>query len=524
MLAATKLRVLGALVAALVLPSLAHANATLDRQYLVESVGVLRAVDNVDGLFADYVWSGAREYFNQQTRLVYVDLSRFDAVLQKSKVPLTKAVQDPAILSQIARTARTSTLIRTRITKEGPEYRFALEWLQMPQAEILATESFVLRDQADGAKFGISDVPTAIEQSLGRLFAKVPFVGAVTGRDDDKVTINLGARAGVEKGDILVIGSIDEAKKHPLLGSIVDWRLAETGRVEIEAVEEALAFGRVTGEEPGRLVGRNQKVLQVQKRAPPKAPVIYTTETEEDRQAKAETPRLGYFSGALWPGTFSRTRSFVNSTYSTDREGSSTMLGAKAEAQLWFNREIFAEIAGGFGSIKFSQHPLATGSASTSDVSGDLLQLKFAAGYSYLVTGDFFGPKGWVKGGFRSMSYNLPEFADPAEVIGPASFRSFFIGVGGDLPIRQNFGVILNLELGLLTSGSEARAWTTPAEDAKANGTTDLQFYLGGYYRLTHRIVARVGLDVVSNSADFNNGGTLSHRVFTISPAILYYF
>jgi hypothetical protein len=238
-------------------------------------------------------------------------------------------------------------------------------------------------------------------------------------------------------------------------------------------------------------------------------------------------PRLGYAGIALWPGTFSRTRSFITTTTTTEREGSSSFIGGKVETQVWLNRNFFFELGGAFGAVKFSQSALASGSPTTTDVTGDLLQLKAAAGYSYLVTGEFFGPKGWAKLGYRSTSYNLPVYSDPNEVLGPASFKSLFVGVGADLPVRANLGVVLNLELGLFSSAKETQGWISGVANAtsvSAASATDLAFYIGGYYRLSHRIVVRLGLDVTSNSADFSNQGSLSHRIFTVSPALLYYF
>src|SRR6185295_11380111 len=88
----------------------AQANPEMDRLYALETVGALKAWDNVDGLFSDYVSSAYKDYFSRQTRFVYQDLSKADAVLKHSKLPYPKLIEDPQVLAQIARAEKTQTL------------------------------------------------------------------------------------------------------------------------------------------------------------------------------------------------------------------------------------------------------------------------------------------------------------------------------------------------------------------------------------------------------------------------------
>src|SRR4051812_30100064 len=84
----------------------ARASSELDRAYALETVGFLRAWDNVDGLFADYVGAAYKDYFARQSRFVLQDLSRADYVLNKSKLPYNKVIEDHEILTQLARSMR----------------------------------------------------------------------------------------------------------------------------------------------------------------------------------------------------------------------------------------------------------------------------------------------------------------------------------------------------------------------------------------------------------------------------------
>ena len=73
----------------------ANANQELDRRYALQTVGFLRAWDNVDGLFADYVEKAYKNFFSKQSHYVLQDISRSDKILEKSDLPYSKLLNDP---------------------------------------------------------------------------------------------------------------------------------------------------------------------------------------------------------------------------------------------------------------------------------------------------------------------------------------------------------------------------------------------------------------------------------------------
>ncbi|MCM2279974.1 MAG: hypothetical protein NDJ89_18025 [Oligoflexia bacterium] len=499
-----------ALVACLPLKA-ALANAELDRKYALESIGFLRASDNIDGLFSDYVAAAYRDYFNQQSHFVLQDLTRADAVLSRSSLPYHKVIEDAEILGQLARVTRTQSMVRTRISKEGPQYRFSLQWLHSPAMELLASEEIVLREKADGRGFSLEELRGALRATLDRLIGKVPFRGTVTGRDNASVTVNLGMRSGIKRGDMLEVATLDEVKKHPLLKEIVEWRLTPTGKLLVEQVEEGMAFCRVVEEDSGRQIGRYQKISQViSGKTPPESREERTPESEV---SSAYLPSLGWTAVSLWGGAYGRSFSSSTSQFS----GGGIVLGAAANAQLWLTRDWFAELGFGHGIWSYSQQDDASGTEVTSGRPGSATAFRVAAGYSYLVTGNFFGPKAWVKFGFHSISVSLP--ADRDNKLAPNSFKSPFIGIGGDLPIRSNYGALLDFQFGAFPSGTESGG-----DAGSINSASDVTFFLGGYYRWNARMTIRAGIDVTSNSADYSSGAALSQKIITFSPALLYYF
>jgi hypothetical protein len=508
------------------MPHWAHATAELDRKYSLETIGTLRSWDNVDGLFAEYVASAYKEYFSHQSRFRLQDLSKANELLSQSKLSYAKSIEDPEILGQLARALRTQSLIRTRIFKEGPRYRFTIDWLHSPQMDVLSTETFTLQEAgaANGSLgegsgtnnfSGLGDIKGALQAALTRMFAKVPFIGQVTGRDNAEVTVNLGAISGLKKGDTLLIATLDDVKKHPLLKQIVEWRMTPTGKVEIDSVDDALGFGHVVQEEEGHEVGRYQKITKV---VPKPAPTPDSANSEGVPQPNPleEPPKLGFAMASLWTGGFSR--EFSSQGGAVGKSGGGFLFGARGEGEVWFNREFFADLQLGYGGFGYSQHDIATGvDTAAGGVSGSAFTFKLDLGYTYLVTGDFFGPRAWVKAGYNVTSYTLPISAD--EATNPYSVKSVFLGLGGDLPVRDNYGARLELEFGLFNSGSE-----TGGTSGSINSTHNATIFFGGYYHYKPRMLFQAGLEIQGTGSEFSSGSSLSQRTITFMPSIQYYF
>lgn len=495
-----------------------EASSELDRLYAIETVGFVRAWDNMDGLFTDYVATAYREYFSKQSRFILQDLSKADALLVNSKMDYRKLVEDPKVLSQISRSMRSESIIRTKVVKEGPRYRIVMDWLHAPKMDLIATETFYLEEPKGGKPIGSGDLTADFGKALDRMIDKLPFKAHVTGRDDDSITVNIGENARLKKGDVLVLATLEQVKKHPLLNSIVDWHLVTTGQAVVDQTDEGIAFCKVVEEEPGRHVARYQKVVKIIPKEIPAAPPLIVEE-EDERMAQIQTtPTLGWATASLWIGEFNRQYSSEATGTTVGKRGGGLFFGGRAEGQLWLTREWFAEVGTGFGMSSYDQLDIETGVGTPSvGATANSFMFRIGGGYTYYTTGELFGPKGWVKLGFQTLSYNLP--VNSTESTGPVGFSGLFLGIGGELPIRHKYGVLLSLDAGFLTGVSES-GFTS----GSGRGATDFRFFVGGYYRFAPRITLRAGLDVIINGADFSNGTTLTHRIITFAPAALYYF
>lgn len=503
--------------------SQARAGAELDRSYALGTVAALRESDNVDGLFADYVSKAYQDYFSRQSRFVYQELGRSDTVLERSKLPYQKVIEDNDILGQLARTVHAESLIRTRILKEGPEYQFKLEWLHSPKMEVMATETFSLQERASEGEGGARQVPLSeihdeLARALDRMIRKVPFVGEVTGRDAESLTVNLGAISGLHKGDELVIGTLEEVKKHPLLHAIVDWRLAETGHAIVENVDERIGFAKVTSEDEGHRIARYQKIMRVIPAASERPPTARVeTESPGEPPTSEDRPKLGWLAAGPTLGGFSRQFADANGT---GNSGGGFALGMLAQGQVWFNRQFFAELGFGYSFWNYTEQATTNGvtsGADTESASSSLTSFNADLGYTLLLTPDFYGPKGWIKAGYRSSSYTFP--VSTTGETGPLSVKDLFLGLGGDLPVRGRWGALLNFEFGLFPGAS-----LTGFAPGSTSGAHDIDFSLGAYYRYTNRLSFRCSLEVLAQGVDFTDGSSISQKAISLVPMAVYSF
>jgi hypothetical protein len=313
----------------------------------------------------------------------------------------------------------------------------------------------------------------------------------------------------------LVIGTIEKVKRHPLLKEVVEWDVANTGKVRVEQVEDRLSFAKVIEEEPDRQIMRQQKVLEIIHSAPDATAKV---EVKEDREvAIDEPPHLGWVDAGLNFGGFSRT--YTAQDNSIGKDGGGFAFGLRTDGQLWFTREWFAELGFDFVSFPYSQKDTTPGAstASTSLGSGNLIGFKLAGGYTYHLTDDVLGPKGWLRLGYHSNAYSLP--SSTADALASITFHSLFVGLGGEIPIRGGFGALLDFNIGIVNGASEDSQLS-----GDASSVSDVSFSLGGYYRYTQRITFRATLEGQFNNADFLTNRSLNQHVLTFVPAAVFFF
>jgi hypothetical protein len=517
-----------------VIPVQSFSSSLLDRKYQLGTVGILKPWSNIDGILDQPVQQSLKEYFSRQSRFVLNDLSASESLLQRSKLSYSQIIVDLEILGQLAQLSRTESLIRTRVVKpdRGGRYHFTLEWLHAPKMEELSRIEFdLIEPTLPGTALSNSTMGEVLHENLDRLMASVPFAGMVTGRDEDRVTINLGSTARLLPGDILKVFTLSSIKKHPITHGVVDWGLVATGKILIEQVDEGMAFCRVIEEEPNKRIERYQKINLSNPSLPTGHQGRYPAYAgaggagsssaqleKEGAYDPSQIPRLGRV--AAGPGLGSYSWQYSSRVESISNSGGGFAFGGKADVDLWLTQEWFVSLGLGTSSFNFTQKANAGNTPSpvsrSGGVNGTLSTYVMSVGYNYFINPGPFGTKVWGKVGYKSSSYTLP--FSSSEVTAPSTMGSVLLGAGGEMSVTDQFSAFGELNFKLMSSFNQL---LIPADPSN---TSDIAFTLGGLYRYSSRISVRAALDIFATSANFKAGQNLSQKVVTFGPSVLYYF
>jgi len=313
-------------------------------------------------------------------------------------------------------------------------------------------------------------------------------------------------------------------KKHPLLKTIEGWEFQGLGKAEVQQVDDGIAFAKVFEDDERNPIKRFHKLIQVEKK-PVMAPLDPVreqehyaedgTQKEKPEYLQGEQPRMGWVGVGPWVGGLSREYNPYNGTGVT---GGGMTIGGLADTQLWINREFFVSGALGYGFWKHTQSSVGGGSSSaTGSATGTMTLTRLGGGYSYFLKEDFFGPKGWIKASYQNHSYSLP--ARTGDYLASASVNALAVGIGGDIPLREGWGMMMNLDIGVL-NGGEAKNLGAGTVD----GTSQLDFQLGFYTRIKSNMALRGTFEMWGDTITFVNGNSLSHRVISFSPSAVFFF
>ncbi len=508
----------------------AVASTTLDKKYRLETLGILKSWDNLDGVFSESVANAFNQYFAHQNRFIQNDLTKTDNLFFNSKISYQKIIQDNQILGQLAIISHSDSLIRTKLIKHGKKYFISLDWLRLDRAdskekfemELLATLEFHLEESGPDEPIEPDLISKGIQQNLPKLLSQLPFMATVTGRDSNTVTLNIGSSSGLKKGDILRIGTLEEVRVHPVLRKIVNWRTVSTGKVLVEQIEESITFCKILEEENGKAISYLQKVLTVEELISPKEVSGKEEVKVTDLKIKnieENKPTFGRIGIQITPGSYTRQFSLPSSGLSNTGGGLS--LTAKVSGEAWLTREWFSHLEIGYSFFNFSQSSLDSGlktpASNNGGVAASISSIKADLGYTYLLTREILGPKTWFKLGYKSHNESFPNQTLP-EMTGPVLYKSFFLGTGGNVPLLENWGALADFNFRIATSVNA----TWLAEEV--SGTYDVELIFGGYYRLNSRVYLRITLEIASTGASFSGGSTLDQKIITFGPTLLYYF
>jgi hypothetical protein len=492
-------------VAASAIP--AEASPENDRVYQLDSVAWLKASDNADGVFSSYLDDQYAKYFSAQSRFEVKPLKGLRDVLDTSSAKYAELVTQPELLKKIAVRFKVENLIRTRVYKEGETYRFVMEWVYAPKGDVLSLVEFRYVDPGKEDGLEKSDLPRVIHKGLDELIQKLPFLGQVTGVDGDTITVSVGHNQNVKPNDFVTLYTLQSVKRHPLLNTIEEWRWQPVGRAQVNQIEDSLSFAKITELEPGQKVIRFQKVREL----------IPAPDLAKKAEAakKADVPRIGWVAANVGLGSYSRDVGLPGGT--SGRTGGGLAESFQLDTQVWLNSRFITQATLGATIFKYGPKDLSTGADITTNYNGSGSDFRLAVGYALFPMNTVYDSIAWVDLGYQTHHYSLP--TQLTDYTADSDFGSLFIGIGGQVSLRDQIGAEMGLDLGVIRSAS-----TASIGFGDASASTDLSFHVAGTYHLDEQFFVRLLIRLNSESMDFPGGQSISEKSFTISPSLMYYF
>jgi hypothetical protein len=487
----------------------ASANLSLDKQFYLESIGILKASDSLGGLFAEIIASAYVDYFNIQKRFVLTDLSRVQQVIGQFELE-HKLIENVHILAEIARVSKSTSLIRTQVLKEPASYHFKIDWLHAPLMERIAKIEFFLAQPDPGNALKTEIIKKAFQDHLGELFSQLPFLGEVTGRDSAMVTLNLGATSGLLPGSFVEISTLEEVKKHPILNEMVSWELVPTGKVRVEHVEESLSFGKVITELDHQKVLRYQKITHIEAPSVPKS-----SQTEE---SVSKSDFSNYHNGLIAGGIV-----FGNASYSYRNggvfyESQSFLTSIKLQSEIWFSESWFTLLDFYYASFRFTQKNSYSNTLSPrSQIGGSFgswSSLNIGMGYLQPIFENVAQIR--LKWGYQLFLYEIPWQGSP-EYTATINNDSLWMGIQGDYNLNSFFNVFLGFNRGIIPFRT-SYPWLSASQ-----GSSWSEWQAGVDYLLKQELKLRLSLDIQSSSlSSFTS--LVDQKIFTLGPSVLYLF
>jgi hypothetical protein len=128
-----------------------------------------------------------------------------------------------------------------------------------------------------------------------------------------------------------------------------------------------------------------------------------------------------------------------------------------------------------------------------------------------------FEPLLWAHFGYSYQSMSLGN--SPSHLLAESTLGSVFVGIGGEFPMMNRWIAHFGMDLGIFRSGSSDKL-----SFGAATATSDLTFRAGMSTRLQDRLYLKFQAMLHSQGLSFNGGQTVTQKLFSVTPSLMYYF
>lgn len=447
--------------------------------YSMRRCSLLPITDDLNGSIGFGVFEKVEEYLKNSHWCAYQSNSSLIDIFKKYNRNLDNYLKDPQVLRTVAEKLQVGSLIRVGLTHEVDQVKLNLKVYGENGTDIFLQKEEIIREREVDLAY------QTVKIWLDEYSNFIPYDGKVLGVLGDQITMDIGKGYDIEIGQEFTVKRLIDKQKHKLLKTVVAWETDTIASGRITNISQNQAFGIL-------------KVYSKQLRIEPGDWILLGSKSEETVKEVPDFKDDSYSYGQL--GFVDVFMSLASGTASSDtatgnKQAGGILYGFGVSGEAWITREYF--VTGEF-SKQLGNFSEKSGDLDQSSVSVSNTRLKIAGGYKYLPLGFFYGPQVNVYAGFARYTYGLEKSA--VDGMGEHTIGGVMLGVSGDIPLESRIRLFAKGEIIPFSSFEDS-------DDvySSVDSVSSLFFEIGGSYLYNRDISLKASLEIVNNSAKFNN-------------------
>lgn len=503
-------------------------HSDIDNLLTIERVSVLPFTDNLQGIYARPLEAHFISLVDKQHRWSYVVANNSGAILSPEELEA-----DPEKAVQASQGLGADAFFAGRITKGPNGITIHISLFLSKDGKLLSQA--ILKDYK---QFNLNDLKEQTQRLLTEIVARLPYAGRVLSRDGNRVTVNLGARDGLQVGQLLSVIQIIQAQRHPKFNFLISAEKEIFGRVKVLKVDETLSFATVVTEKERGAIQKNSKI------GPLDFVVYSATESlsgrAEDSLGQREDSKMAFGKDPqAWkpqaPPTFGEVGARlgvgrIQENMELTGSGKGPIAGSDnfspsilIEGEIWITPEFtfHARMQQGLAQVN-NPDPSSKPGVLNQSISA------YEASFGYMFR---FGPHVWspnVEPFLGYFSWRLYTDASAPPTFTTVEYSGLRLGVRGSTPVGAggNWGAGGEFSFALKPGLRES-----PYSSGDTASPSVVEFGVLAYKKIGERLKAQMNLDFAMYSANFtgNGGGgspasSASQRLTTLSAGVNYMF
>lgn len=499
--------------------------SAIDQDLAIKSIVLIPTTDNVGSIYAKPVEEELREQLNADKQWSLVN---YPANLGIK----TESLEDrPADVQKILQATQSEAALSSRLIR-GPR------GISLTMTLFVGRDGLPLLQETitDYKGFETNEIRQQARQMFESLKYRMPFRATILSRRGNQVTLNLGSNYGLKPDSRVSVVQIIKVNRHPKLNFLISTEKEVLGRVKLFKVEPFLSFGYVEMEKDPGVIAVGAKVMPdefVKYSVPittPSGKVLQDITTRPDKDVAfgeeptewlpTMPPQFGKVE--ILAGLSSYTQNVDLTTGGSVSGSASLAPNLLVRGEMWLNTEWFVG-----ASLRQSVFSIDNGLSGSSpgSLSMSMSQYGVNAGYNFLLTNDFFGPKLQVAAGYTNTKFSIDKSNPLAYTT--MEYGGLLLSLGAQFPLSEEIPVDIGAKFDLYLSPRLSENVTSGA--SSDNTINSFGFFVD--YRMQTRFKIRGELLVENFSSDFNGTGerpdpatSTSHKMTTLLGGVQYSF